>query len=644
MHSFRCMLFAFLAATAIRSAAADIDLRVEASRNTLYLGESFILTVQVAGSRRPEQPDLSALETHAGIRFLGSRDDSRYSIVIVNGQMRKEGFSGRVFSYEVVPQEAGAFTAGPIRVVIDGKTYSDPGPTVEVAGIEEQQWVAIAVDSSKDTVLIDEPFEVTLRIRIKALDGRHREIDPLAPDAPPQLDIPYLAPGAMDDLDGPDMQALLQGLLVGGPREPGFHINNYTMRRDPFRDPFAFSSFFDQEKARFCFGRKTIDVNGERYHEYALTVAFVPRDERSFTFGPVVFKGPVVSQVDTAGRAATRHIFAVGPAATVRVVPPPEEGRPDTYTGAVGTNMAVSAALDTQTCNVGDPLTLAVIISGQISFENMHPPLLNLQTNLTRNFRIYEDTVETIKHPQAREYRYTVRPRHAGTLEFPPVRASYFDTADRTYRTVTTRPLPVRINATVEIADDMVIQTVTNRVFVASAEPAAADAPAAITIAATGWKHDPIAFTWWHGLIAAGGPLLYACAFLLITIRRHRTRNDPIRRRHQTRQAALATLRAVRKRQAKGESGRQALYTALRQYIAGQYDMAAESLTPADVRETLRQAGFAPDVIAEYADLMARLCEPEYARPEVAVKPAEAADKAIALIGRMEQQKGMSQA
>ena len=41
-------------------------------------------------------------------------------------------------------------------------------------------------------------------------------------------------------------------------------------------------------------------------------------------FAAAVFKGQILAAVSAAGQATGRRIFAVGPAATVRVVPPPE--------------------------------------------------------------------------------------------------------------------------------------------------------------------------------------------------------------------------------------------------------------------------------------------------------------------------------
>ena len=47
------------------------------------------------------------------------------------------------------------------------------------------------------------------------------------------------------------------------------------------------------------------------------------------------------------------------------------------YTGGIGASMQAAVELDTQTCRVGDPLSLALTISGDINIENLSPPRLS---------------------------------------------------------------------------------------------------------------------------------------------------------------------------------------------------------------------------------------------------------------------------
>src|SRR3989339_185919 len=87
--------------------AADVQLDVSANRSTIYIGESLLLNVKVKGIDNSQAtPDLSAI-TNCTVKMLGSHSDSRFSVVIVNGKMTKEGYTGRVYTYEITPNSTG---------------------------------------------------------------------------------------------------------------------------------------------------------------------------------------------------------------------------------------------------------------------------------------------------------------------------------------------------------------------------------------------------------------------------------------------------------------------------------------------------------------------------------------------------------
>ncbi|MBN1556902.1 MAG: BatD family protein, partial [Lentisphaerae bacterium] len=403
----------------ILAAAASLD--VAANRADIYLGESVLLTVKVSNGKTHDTPDLSALQD-CDVEALGSRGESRSSLSFVNGQWKRTTFSGRIYTYRLTPRKPGVFRAGPITVSADGGALRDPGPRIRVAGIEQQDRVRVRLDASRDTVLVDEPFEIVLSVAIRNMPPPHDAADPLNPEDPPLLSADYLDAAAIEGLETPDVRAILQERLVSDRRTAGFALNNYTVRPDPFdmRSMFDFDALMQPRAARFRFDRRSDEIDGNPCYVYTLRLAYVPKEEGSYTFGPALFKGPVLTGIE-AGQPDLRRIFAVGPACTVRVVPPPEAGRPASYIGAIGTALDVAASLDAQTCSVGDPLTLTLSLGGDISLDNIEPPALTAQTNLVTNFRIYDDSVRPEREPGQRRYRYTVRPTRAGTLEFPPV-------------------------------------------------------------------------------------------------------------------------------------------------------------------------------------------------------------------------------
>ena len=185
-------LMAIAVIVPVSHAADDVIFTIEASRNKVYLGESVILSVRIRGMDEADiQPDLSAIK-NCQVRSLGTRSESQQSISIINGRMTRTAVYGRLFQYELTPQKTGNVLAGPIALKSKGKAIRKGGSVITVIGVEHQDSVLIDVTVSKPSVLIDERFNVTVKLQLKALKGRFAQVDPLAPNAPPGLSIPYL--------------------------------------------------------------------------------------------------------------------------------------------------------------------------------------------------------------------------------------------------------------------------------------------------------------------------------------------------------------------------------------------------------------------------------------------------------------------
>ena len=441
--------------------AEEVTLDVTASRDEIYQGETFNLTVAVNGAdRNVSEPDLSGIDG-AKIQFLGSHSNSRSSVTIINGRMTRESYEGRIFSYAIQPTKTGLFRAGPIRVTAAGKSQTHNGVTVKVTGVDQQDKVIAAVKASSTSVLVEEPFNITLSIAVQELPEPYsKNFEPLSPREMPHLNADFLELRQPDPaLKGPDLNQIFNPLIQAGRANtslPAFAINNYQARSI---DLSGFDSFFGSDDPfrpqpyRFRLEPKRITLNGKKYIEYTLALTYVPTKEGEQTFGPVTFKGPILTGVSQ-NRFTMQMIYTIGPAVTVRVVPPPDEGRPDTFIGAVGKSMAATATFDTQVCKVGDPVTLTLEVTGPVSVSNMRAPLLNLQPNLTKDFRIYDDSISSDTLPNGKRFKYRVRPMREGTLEFPPISLAYYDTSNRTYAVINTLPIPIQANATTQIATE----------------------------------------------------------------------------------------------------------------------------------------------------------------------------------------------
>ena len=559
------------------ASAKQLNIKVTANRNQIYIGESFILEVTVSDSTGKTEFDLTEIK-NANIRHLGTRNISNYSITIINGRMTRQGFSGFISSYEITPLVSGKFQSGPVRVKVDGKSLTDTGPVVLVTDIEKQDRVIISVKTSRETALIDEPFSVTLNLKIKAMPGEAVALEPIFPDTPPSLTIPWLDK-EMKGLAGADIRRILTGLLVTPWNQPGVTINKFTLAADPFDISSMFSH--EQRKAKFALPKKTIHINGQPYYEYTLKFNYTPKDEGVYVFGPVIFKGGIPERVNEHGRAVGANIFAVGPAGTVRIIPPPDKGRPESYSGAIGSNLTIKASLDTPICNLGDPLTLTLTVAGQVKLDKMLPPKLSLQTNLLNYFTIYDNTVQSIKKDAYNQYLYTIRPVQAGKYEIPPIEIAYYDVVSRSYKKVFTAPIPIQVRRGMEITEAQIIGN-TNRIVVRggeedirkiSAAPIRLDTSGALPASLMGDSRILLA--------AAAGPAMYFAIVLSVFVGRLS------RKIKQVRYIDSAQARAHKRLKAAGKifqkDPRQAglmICEAARKYLGERLNRDASSATP----------------------------------------------------------------
>jgi hypothetical protein len=555
------------------AAADNISLDVHASRNQVYLGESFNMQVAISGSESTSEPDLTGIKA-CTIRPLGSRSENRFSLSSVNGRMTRQHVVRRIFEYEIMPAQAGEFRAGPVSMKVGNQAYTHPGPAIRVQGIEDQDQVRITVQASREAVLVEEPFEITLLIFLRRLPSNLADADPIYPSNPPRLNADFFDQQAPEGLEGPNIGQLLQQRLATG-RRPGFAINNY--QTDPMSIPlFGLHDPFNRT-AVFQLDRTAVTENGIHYFQYAFPLRYVPKKEGTYTFGPVVFKGPVAVGLDSHGQPLERQIFAVGPAVTVRVLPPPEEGRPSTFIGVIGSNLVVEASLDAQTCRVGDPLTMTLTLSGSANFEGVVPPVLGNQPSLTRHFKVYDDTVQARTLDGKRQFTYTIRPIAANTIELPPIEVAYYDTQKRRYEVARSTVLPLRVNETTQVGGEIVI------------EMSPGISPAApLTQMQRGWViapllysplgavHTPLAPTTWHFA------LLLAPVLAIGSITLYRRGAPRIRQFLAGRHIRGACGRAIRELETARDSA--AICRAVSFYLADRLNTTGSTLTPGDAR------------------------------------------------------------
>ncbi len=123
---------------------------------------------------------------------------------------------------------------------------------------------------------------------------------------------------------------------------------------------------------------------------------------------------------------------------TLQVRPLPE-GAPDGFSGAVG-QFNLSATIDRQTVQQGDPLTMRVTVSGTGNVEQLNTPELTVPPGWRtyQNPTRYQTVLQDRLLIGEKEFEWLLTPSEGGSVPLPQITLTYFDPIDLAYRAVNT--------------------------------------------------------------------------------------------------------------------------------------------------------------------------------------------------------------
>ncbi|MCL1974286.1 MAG: BatD family protein [Bacteroidetes bacterium] len=387
---------------------AQTALTVDAPR-VVQLGTPFRLVFSVnAAATNFTPPPLDAFSVLAGPTSSTSQGQSN-----VNGQ-RTSWFSTG-YTYVVEAMQEGKITIGSGSVVVEGKTIQSDPVTIEV---------------------------------IKG-------------EAAPQERDPGIPSGATGEISAQDLYLRLElnkiDVVKGEPitatlrlyaRVP---VEGFSDVRFP-----TFTGFWSQETETPSTVNFTEENIGGKIYRVALLRRYVllPQQTGAIKIDP----SELVCMVQVRRSNQNRSMFdmffddyqtvrkrVATPVQTVNVQPLPA-GAPASFTGAVG-SYSLSVSADKDTLNAHDAVSIAVRISGEGNVNLIEAPKVAFpvdfevyDTRTTDNSKSRGNTISGTK-----QFEYPVIPRSAGTFILDPVEFSYWDVAKKSYVTLKSNPLTLRV-------------------------------------------------------------------------------------------------------------------------------------------------------------------------------------------------------
>jgi len=391
--------------------AQDVTIKLTADRNPVGLTDPFSVKLEISGSSQnlPE-PQLPVWED---FRVLaGPSTSTNYRII--NGSMS----ASKSYSFTLLAKKIGTYTIPAVSVMHQGKKISSNPLTLTVqeqvnspqasgnnSGNARSQSQANSVFlraiPSKRNAYVNEQLTLSYRLYFRA-PVRSPEFLKLPETVGfwvEEFDIPKDVPVSQETIDGVQYNVAelkrmaifptKAGELSISPMQLQVNVINRRKRRDPFD---VFDNFFDG------------------------------------SFGKAVRKV-----------LTTRSI-------KINVKPLPNDGKPDSFTGLVG-SFSLTSELDKSETEANEAISLKLRLSGSGNLKSAD----DLAIQFPGGFEVYDPKVkESVNRSgrrlsSAKELEYVLIPRSAGVYEIKPLEVSFFDPAQRRYKTLRTPPYEINV-------------------------------------------------------------------------------------------------------------------------------------------------------------------------------------------------------
>jgi hypothetical protein len=375
--------------------------------NPIPLGQSAQLNVIVEGSQKAEPPTIN---NNQYLEFAYRGPNTQ--VVRSNGKTT----SSVTHVFQVRPLRIGKFCIPPMTVFVDGKRYSTKEFQIEVveqaeAGIEIKEIAWLEFDLPERNMYVGETISSELRMimlkqatfptkGLPQIDGDAFSITPI--DNQPQITR------AVKDGRYYDVYLWKIGItpVKSGVQNLQFKATHVIRipegRRNNRRDPFS------------AFGDPFFDSMFGRYND--------------------------------------TEILAESAPAEITIESLPQEGRPESFNGAIG-DFNVSATADVTDLSEGDPITLKIQIEGSGNFSQMGPPDFPAGDSFkTYPPRVLDEQLDKQGYSGNKQFEYVVIPLSSEITEVPQIPFSYFNPRTGKYSEMNTPVIPVSIKASAQPA------------------------------------------------------------------------------------------------------------------------------------------------------------------------------------------------
>ncbi len=400
----------------------------------VYVGQQFLLQIQVQGTDQPDPIDMRALERDFSVTEAGGGSSNSTSVSIVNGRVTRQVQRGYNFNYRLAAREPGEAVIPSLTVRSDGRSVSTRPVRVRVLPPQENDDFKLRLSLSEDRAYVGQPLRLTVTWYIRREvqdfsftmplleDHRLEILEPLADSVPVQgqSDLIEIRLGdrratarrGTRNLDGLGYTVLeFEKMII--PRSAGTLVL-----------PAATVTF--STPGRGSTGRRSL------FDDF--------------------FGGSAFSGVFGTGRMETLAIPSNQP--SLEVLALPTRDRPARFNGWIGEfDLATQATPDS--VSVGEPITLTLTVQGSLMVPSARFPALDGQPDLASSFNVPKEIGAAEGKGNRMVFTQTLRARSDRVDRIPAIELPYFDPRQREYRIARSEPIDIAVEAArIITADD----------------------------------------------------------------------------------------------------------------------------------------------------------------------------------------------
>lgn len=385
-------LLAIIAAfvPSVTFAQDDISVVVSLNRDKIGMDESAMLTIEIEGAGRdippPDMPTLSMFD----VRNQGQSSNFQ----IINGVMS----SSVTYRYALYPKKAGAWPIKNISVVYNNKRYR--GNDVTLTVMKEDTSVGNSTEERGRTS--------DGRLRLAFMEA---EVDKKNPYVNEQV-------------------TLTLKFYVGSSRTSSPEINT-PVTTGFWAERVGSSTTYQQQ------------INNHVYKVYEVRFALFPTQTGELTIERVLGRITVFRDLLMFGG---EDVSTRSNPVTVNVRPLPDAGRPDKFTGTIG-SYKMQTQVDKTSVEVNQPITVTVRITGTGNIKAVAEPIIPE----SEDFRVYQASArENVTRNNytlggTKIFEEVFVPRRPGNLKLPALTFNFFNPQTNKYQSISSSEVPITV-------------------------------------------------------------------------------------------------------------------------------------------------------------------------------------------------------